>query len=55
MTTLTGGTVLALLAAGVLAGVLAFTVPAPLNYGIAVAFLLTGYLIITSQKRKNHS
>lgn len=53
MTTLTGGTVLALLAAGLLAIVLAWFVPAPLNYGIAVGFLLTGYLIITSQKRKN--
>jgi hypothetical protein len=51
VTTLTGGTVLALLAAGLLAIVLAFVVPAPLNYGIAVAYLLTGYLIVTSQKR----
>lgn len=52
MTTLTGGTVLALIFAGVLAIILALVVPAPLNYGIAVALLLTGHLIITSQKRK---
>lgn len=50
---LVSGTALALLTAGLLAAVLAWFVPAPLNYGIAVAFLLTGYLIITSQKRKN--